>query len=150
MRIIKVDSNNWSNEINIIEENTINNISNDIISLLSGIDGYVKHDKYKIYKDQKVLDGLKITFVFTIKSDILKNETFIYTMYTNTQNDFYTLEINLKKDKKIFKINDYEEIKKYILNDLYKNSCLNSTTLSRKFFKFNKTIKSVSNNILAF
>ena len=137
MRIIKVDSNNWSDEINVIEKNTINNISNDIVSLLSETDGYIKHDKYKIYKDHKVLDGLKVTFVFTLKSNVLKNETFIYTMYANTQSDFYTLEINLKKDTKIFKMGDYKKVKEYILKDLYKKNS----------FK-NKVTNSTLNNIL--
>lgn len=149
MRIIKVDSNNWSNEINEIEKNVITNISNDIVSLFNKTDGYIKHDKYKIYKDRTVLDGLKVTFVFTIHSNILKNETFIYTLYTNTQTDFYTLEINLNKDKKNFKTDDYKKVKDYILNDLKNKSSFNKNSLLTKFLNKDNIKNVVSSNILA-
>lgn len=118
MRIIKTFDSNWSESINGIEDNVRKNISNDMKILFGNTEGYIKHHKYKIYRDQQVLDGLKVTFVFTISTNKSYSQTYMYFLYTDVESDFYTLEYNLNKDKKKFKINDYENVKKFIINDL--------------------------------
>lgn len=131
MRIIKTFDSNWSESINCIEDNIRNNISKDMVIKFSSLEGYIKHNKYKIYRDQRVLEGLKVTFVFTISTDKYYSQTYIYVLYTSTESDFYTLEYNFNKDKKKFKINDYENIKKFIINDLI----IKDKNIDNNFFK---------------
>lgn len=134
MRILKVDSNNWSKKIQEIERNTIENVSSELAFIFKNEKGYIKHDKYKIYKDHRVIDGLKIVFVFTVPSKKIQNETFIYTMYTDIESDFYILEINLRKDTKIFKLNDYNKIIDFLIKDLCRQSLIHENELINKFY----------------
>lgn len=117
MRIIRTYSSNWSEMINNMEDKIVNNISKDITSVFSNIEGYIRHDKYKIYENHTTIEGLKVTFVFTISYKKYKSETFIYYLHANTKNDFCRIE-TLDKNKKQFKLNDYKNIKNLIIDDL--------------------------------